>query len=587
MICKTGQKLFDFKNFLFSSVFYIVTVSAALILSYCYTNSEKSMFLDYSEKTGQMISNQYSAVIFSQMPDEDKNFRMSSFANSLMQADKNVISVKFSDNSGNIIFSENSPYTPENADNVKVSTPVNFFINGNNEIAGSINISVSKKSLNNKIKTFYSVTFSVCFILLLLFYLLNLIEKKRIRNEICVIGSGMKKLSEGNLGMKLNFSSFAQFNGLISLFNNLSVKLKEYEEQNVENILLERNKFEAILMSILNGVIVCDNNDEIVLLNASAQQILSVSAEAVLNVPIQKYRDNTGNYSFKDRIEEFKDIPLEVILKNPPEYHLNINDRIVKCVISPMFMQNGDYVGYIMVLTDITREIEVNTMKNQFISNVSHELRTPVTVLRTYLDTLNTMSDELDEETRKEFIATADKEVARLHRMVNEILDVSRLESPDVELEKETENIVPVIEDTIRSMQVLANEKAVNIEFDKDGEIPDIPFNKPSMERVLNNLLSNAIKYSPQNGKITVTVKNNIQYIDISVKDEGPGIEAKHLPKLFDRFYRAENNVHTVKGTGLGLYLVKTTVEKHHNGKVYAESTVGLGSTFGIKLPVS
>ena len=136
-------------------------------------------------------------------------------------------------------------------------------------------------------------------------------------------------------------------------------------------------------------------------------------------------------------------------------------------------------------------------------------------------------------------------------------------------------------------MQVLANEKNVKITFEKPSDEVILPINVANMERVFNNLISNAIKYSPQDSSIEVVLKKEADCVDISVTDHGCGIEEKHLAKLFDRFYRVENSVHTVKGTGLGLYLVKTTVEKHHGGKVYVKSKVGEGSTFGIKLPLS
>ena len=303
-------------------------------------------------------------------------------------------------------------------------------------------------------------------------------------------------------------------------------------------------------------------------------------SDVIKNVQIQSYSDTNGNYCFRDKIEEFKDKPLDEILKNPPEFIIAVNKKIIKCIISPMFMQNDDYVGYIIVMIDVTKETEVNNLKNQFISNVSHELRTPVTVLRTYIDTLYTMADEIDDKTRKEFTETANKEVIRLHRLVNDILDVSRLE-------KELTDIIPVIKDTISSMKILADEKNVEIILDKSVDRIVLPINVPNMERVFNNLLSNAIKYSPQNGTIIVSLKKDGNFADISVKDEGPGIAEEHLSKVFDRFYRVENSVHTVKGTGLGLYLVKTTVEKHHNGSVYVHSKINEGSTFGIRLPLS
>lgn len=561
----------------------LVSVSVANYVDY-----EKKNYSDYATKMTQMISRQFSVVLSSPAEEKLKISLIKDISDSVLKADKNFVSVQFTDKNGKIAVSEKSPwYNPENFDGIKVTTAVNSYINSETLAAGYLHTSVSKEYNNKKIFSFLKNLFYLLLFYILMYLFFCFFLKKRLSSDFKIIKCGLKQILDGKFGTKLNYKGSDLTDEIIDLFNELSFKLKDYEEKNVDNILLERNKFEAILMGILNGVVVCDNNDCVVLTNASAEKILSVSQDVLQNVSIQQYTDNNGLCPFKDKIEEFKDIPLDVILKNPPEYTVNIGDKVIKCVLSPMFMQNDEYVGYIMVLTDITRETEVNNMKNQFISNVSHELRTPVTVLRTYLDTLNTMSDELDEETKKEFIATADKEVARLHRMVNDILDVSRLESPDVEVEKEVEDIVPVIEDTISSMQVLANEKSVKIELEKSGDIPQIPFNKPTMERVFNNLLSNAIKYSPEHGTISVKIRLEENFVDISVADEGPGIEAKHLPKLFDRFYRAENNVHTVKGTGLGLYLVKTTVEKHHGGQVYVNSTVGVGSVFGIKLPVS
>ena len=136
-------------------------------------------------------------------------------------------------------------------------------------------------------------------------------------------------------------------------------------------------------------------------------------------------------------------------------------------------------------------------------------------------------------------------------------------------------------------MQVLADEKNVKINLEKPNEETVLPINVVNMERVFNNLLSNAIKYSPEGSSIEVVLKKDGDFADISVTDHGCGIAEENLPKLFERFYRVENSVHTVKGTGLGLYLVKTTIEKHHHGKVYVKSKVGEGSTFGIKIPLS
>ena len=257
-------------------------------------------------------------------------------------------------------------------------------------------------------------------------------------------------------------------------------------------------------------------------------------------------------------------------------------------MISPMFSKMQDYVGYIIVLIDITRETEVNKLKNTFISNVSHELRTPVTVLRTYIDTLCHNGDDFDEETKKEFLGTIDTEAKRLHSMVNEILDFSRLESGNVVLRKEYANLTELIEQNIDSIKILADEKNIKINLIKE-DIPNVPINVESMDRVIRNLLSNAIKYSLDGKDIEVCIKENKQEncAEFYVKDNGIGMAKEHLEKIFDRFYRVENAVHTVKGTGLGLHLVKMTIEEHHHGKITVTSVENEGSTFTVLLPLN
>lgn len=586
---KQSEKISKLPLFTASTIIIsVVVIFCACITSLVFVEYSKQKFLNYAKNSAEKLAYQASAVI-----NDTKNEKTSillSLAKSALHNDKNIVYVEFTDSNGKVLFCEKSiEYLPQKFSGIKVNVPILVDKGVRKNITiGYLKINVSDKFNHSENVKLIAIILSLFVFLWLSFLVIIAASRFLAAKELNLLCIGLKHIADGHFGTKINTDSKKQTNELIHIFNELSLKLKIYEEQNVGSILLERNKLEAILMSIVNGVVVCDENDTIVLTNSAAEKMLSVAQEVIQGVQIQNYSDSDGHYCFRDKIEEFKDKPLSEILKNPPEFTIIVDKKIVKCVVSPMFMQNDDYVGYIIVMIDVTRETEVNNLKNQFISNVSHELRTPVTVLRTYIDTLYSMGDELDEETRKEFTETANREVTRLHRMVNDILDVSRLESPDVKIEKGIADIIPVIQDTITSMQILANEKNVKIIFDKTLEQLNLPINITNIERVFNNLISNAIKYSPQNGKITVMLKIDAEnYADISVTDEGPGIEEKYLSKLFDRFYRVENSVHTVKGTGLGLYLVKTTVEKHHGGKVYVSSKVNEGSTFGIKLPLS
>ena len=415
-----------------------------------------------------------------------------------------------------------------------------------------------------------------------------LINTYLITRELRILQEGVKNISTGNFGYKIEGQDVSsEVRELFNAFNDMSAKLHIYEEQNIEQLTLERNKLESTLMSIANGVVVCDDDDKVVLVNNHAQKLLEVDDKQILNTQIQQYIDTSGNYCFKDKIEQFKDTPLEIIEKKPIEFNITVDEKVIKSIISPMFSRSKDYVGYIIVLIDMTKEAEMEQMRAGFISNVSHELRTPVTVLRSYIDTLYNYGNEFDYETQKEFIGTINQEIIRLNRMVNDILDFSRLEA-NANMEKEQNNLSTLVDECVGQVGVLLKDHNLKINIEKRAELPEFMFNYDAIERALTNYLSNAIKYSPENGTITVGLdlnKENNQAV-VTVTDEGCGISEENQKKVFNRFYRVENNTHTIKGTGLGLNLVKTTIEKHHNGKVFVHSQEGHGSTFGFTLPI-
>lgn len=510
-------------------------------------------------------------------------------SDSILKSHNDIVLIEFKDKDGNIIYSgKNDSHKNTKRANITVTSPLE--ITGKNNVSniGSVTVALSGSIINQISSTTRASLLFVFTIAWVVFAFVILINTYLITRELRILQNGVKKISTGEFGYKIAEQDVSsEVKELFNEFNDMSNRLHIYEEQNIEQLTLEKNKLEAVLMSIANGVVVCDNNDKVVLINNHAQKLLEVSEENLLDTEIQQYVDTDGNFCFKEKIEQFKDTPLEIIESKPIEFNITVDKRIIKSVISPMFTRNNDYVGYIIVLIDVTKETEMEQMRTHFISNVSHELRTPVTVLRSYIDTLYNYGNEFDYETQKEFIGTINQEIIRLNRMVNDILDFSRLEA-NAKLEKEPVDIVKLVENSINQLAVLTEEHHIKVEISKDDEIPEVELNYDSIERAFTNYMSNAIKYSPENGVIKVKISNlkNENEVEVTVTDQGCGISPEHQKKIFDRFYRVENNTHTIKGTGLGLNLVQTTIEKHHGGKVFVHSEPGKGSTFGFKIPV-
>ena len=510
---------------------------------------------------------------------------------SIMDSNNEIAFIEFQNDKNEVIYSSKKDF-PNRAKQAVITSSSQMFSeqDGQKVNIGKVIVGMSggaTKDISHATRNSMLVVFTVAWLVFTLVILINTIL---ITRELSILHHGVKKISTGAFGYTLDDKNTSgEIKDLIQAFNDMSQRLHQYEEQNIDQLTLERNKFEAVLMSIVNGVVVCDNYDNVVLVNNAAKKMLEIEDEQILNTKIQTYCDTDGELCFKDKIEQFKDTPLDIMENKPLEFNIEIDGRIIKSVISPMFSTSQDYVGYVIVLIDVTKEVEIDKMKSNFISNVSHELRTPVTVLRTYIDTLYNHSKDFDEKTNQEFFEIINKEAARLQKMVNDILDFSRLEAGNINVEKEMTNIVPVIEQQIKSMQVLAEEKNVTFSLIKEPNLPELPINVDSIERALNNLLSNAIKYSPENGRIKVRAElaRDPNYVEVSVEDQGCGIPEEHQKKIFERFYRVENDTHTVKGTGLGLHLVKITIEKHHQGEVFVKSKPGEGSTFGFRLPIN
>lgn len=573
-------------------IIFGLVLSTLLIMAialFAIINIQKNLNEGY-QNFGQVISKVLAIEGVEVTKDASKSQTVSILKNhsdSILKAHEDIVFIEFRDSDGNVIYkAKNLANESDLRPSISVSSPMNNLKNDEN--VGSVTVGLSGSIIGKVSNTTRASILFVFAIVWLVFAFVILINTYLITRELRILRDGVHKISSGEFGYKISSENVSdEVQELFDSFNDMSARLNIYEEQNVEQLTLERNKLEAVLMSIVNGVVVCDNNDNVVLVNGHAKELLELQGDELLNSNIQQYVDTEGEYCFSEKIDEYKNLSMEEKTSKPIVFNVNIDGRILKSIISPMFTRNHDYVGYIIVLIDVTREIEMDQMKSQFISNVSHELRTPVTVLRSYIDTLYNYSDEFDEATKKEFIGTLNTEIIRLNSMVNDILDFSRLDS-NAKIEKSENDISQLVDSCVAQVGVLLGENNLKIDVQKDEEIPLMMFNYDSIARALTNYLSNAIKYAPKDSTITVklfkeTEKNQVT---VTVRDEGIGIPVEFQKKVFERFYRVENKTHSVKGTGLGLHLVKTTIEKHHHGNVFVQSQPNCGSTFGFSLPI-
>jgi len=582
------NKLIIFGSILSS---FFVVITAWLVIN----NTQKTI-LDSYHNFGSMLAKTLSiesSTLISGLSNAQSLKKLKDHTEQIINNSEDIAYVVYRDSVGNIIYSSKQNTSDfENTENktaIEVSQPLTLKTAYSKEVIGSLQVGLSGHTMNivgKATRNLMLIIFTIAWILSIAAVLINTLL---ITRQIKLLSEGVRKISTGEFGYKITSKDlWGDIKQLFESFNTMSSRLRVYEDKNIDQLTYEKNKMEAVLMSIANGVVVCDNSDQIILVNNAALKMLDVNIKEIIKTKITEYYDTNGELCFKTKIKEFKDSPYEGNRAKNLECQIKMNGKTLKLIISPIFTVHEEYIGYITILHDVTKEAEIDKIKNTFISNVSHELRTPVTILRTYIDTLYNCEEKLDDKTKRDFLSIINHESDRLNSMVNDILDFSKLDSPDIQLEKDLLEIEPIIELTVKSMRVIAEEKNISFSIIIEPDLPQVMINAESIERVLKNLISNSIKYSHKNSrvKIRAEIDRSGEYLQVSIEDNGIGIPEEHLGKIFDRFYRIETKVHSVKGTGLGLHLVKIAIEKHHGGKVFVESKQNEGSSFGFKIPL-
>ena len=362
--------------------------------------------------------------------------------------------------------------------------------------------------------------------------------------------------------------------------------IKQSSEFHLKVQLLEKEKknAEAILYSINDVVVVGDAMDRIILVNSAAESLFELTSEDVYLQPISEAISDANFVESMKRTREGKMLHVKQEFSLCSDPRARVFDAITSCVND----EAGNITGVVAVLHDITKEKEVSQMKNDFVSHVSHELKTPLASINAYAEMLVDGEAE-DQDTVNEFCTIIQGQAQRLNRLIEEILNISRIESGLIKVNKEPISLAMQIKDASSMIESYAKEKNITVETQTPIIFDQVNADKDMISQVIINFLSNAVKYTQDGGTISVQSEVNEadEIVRLTVTDSGVGIPPEDVEHVFDKFYRVEANKKYAKGTGLGLNLVQQIIEKVHDGKVFVTSTVGKGSTFGFELPLA
>jgi two-component system phosphate regulon sensor histidine kinase PhoR len=365
--------------------------------------------------------------------------------------------------------------------------------------------------------------------------------------------------------------------------------LKELVKERTEEVDAEKELLSVTFSSMGDGVIVVDPQKRIILFNAVAETLAGWEFERVQDRPIDELF-HIVNERTREAAESLID---KVLVNEKTEVGADLDVLIamdgtehpISTIAAPILKGDGSIIGIVLVFRDVSRERQLDRMKDDFISSVSHELRTPLTSIKAYTETI--LNDfDMPEQTRRQFLGIIDEESNRLANLIEELLEISRLESGIVKILQEPVDIGTLVRQISSALQPLADKKGIQLNIDVNEGIPELLGDNGKIQSAITNLVNNAIKFTPEGGRVCIRVRKKADELVIKVSDTGIGIPKDALPKIFDRFYRVPHPGKQIPGTGLGLAIVKKIVALH-DGRIEVESELNRGTTFTIFLPLA
>lgn len=392
------------------------------------------------------------------------------------------------------------------------------------------------------------------------------------------ISTTADKVARGDLEQRILISSNDELALLGQSINEMTASLKTH----ITEITTGKQRLEAVLNHMASGVMVIDYLGIIRIINPQVQQFFDIKVENTIGKP---YHTVIRNFNLVEQIdgllkrEEKKPTVFEITTLYP-------NRITLKAYAAPI-INGGRLEQIVIVFHDITALKRVEKIKTDFVANASHELRTPVASIKGFAETLLDGALE-DEEVARRFVTIIDREASRLKELINDLLDLSRIETKGLlmDMDKSATDIVELLQESVLYLGKQAQEKKVEVLVEAEEQVPEVFVNKEMLSRAFINLIDNGIKYTPRGGVIKIAIRREGDKVVINFSDTGIGIPEEDLPRIFERFYRVDKaRTQEIGGTGLGLSIVKHIIEAHR-GQIKVKSELGRGTAFTIAIPL-
>jgi two-component system phosphate regulon sensor histidine kinase PhoR len=442
------------------------------------------------------------------------------------------------------------------------------------QVSGVVRVSMSTALTSQALNSVYVAVGLSSIVIATLTGAAGFVIFHRLRKSLLKVRQGARRLAEGDLSHKLSAPESLEMDELAQTLNLMALQL----EERIRTITYQRGEMEAVLSSMIEGVLVFDPEGRVLSMNAAALKLLGVTLPEVRGRSIQEVILNRDFQHFVARVFSERERIEEGLTLRRGAIFVQIQG-------APLHDASGRDIGALVVVNDVTRLRRLENLRREFVANVSHELRTPITAIKGFVETLREGGSDPDESAR--FLDIIARHTDRLNAIIEDLLSLSRLEQ-DAEsgaIQMQSASLKEVIISALQICEHKAIEKSVTCRLETEDESL-ARINAPMLEQAVVNLLDNAINYSEPGQTVHIGIEKTAAEGIIYVRDEGCGIEEEHIPRLFERFYRVDKTRNRQQGgTGLGLAIVKH-ITLAHKGNVSVSSTPGQGSTFRIHLPL-